>query len=132
MKMLIKQRMNVLRDLVARKDKSNQHSFSPFLLLFWKTTSPFGNPLFYSMALTLSSSSLVVPKTKFNRRQKAVIITSLQHGFPLIIATERQEVEIQKKDYEIHFKKNLSISQNDFQLFYCLACKSDLLETNDS
>lgn len=130
--LLIKQSMNVLRDLVARKDKSNQHNFSPFLILFWKTTYPFASPLFYFMALTLSSSSFVVPKTKFNRRQKAVITTSLQHGFPLIIATERQEVVIQKKDYEIHFLKNLSLSKNDFQLFYYLACKSDLMETNDS
>lgn len=103
--LLIKYSMNALRDLVARNDKSNQHNFSPFLILFWKTTYPFASPLFYFMALTLSSSSFVVPKTKFNRRQKAVITTSLQHGFPLIIATERQEVVIQKKDYEIHFKK---------------------------
>lgn len=91
--------MSILQDLVARKDKSNQHSFFPFLLFFWKITSPFANPLFNFMAMTLSSSSSVVPKTKFNRRQKAAIITSLQYGFPLIVATERQEVEIQKKDY---------------------------------
>lgn len=72
--MLIKQNMNVLQDLVARKGKSNQHSFCPFLLFFWKTTSPFANPLFYFMVMTLSSSSFVVPETKFNRRQKAVVI----------------------------------------------------------
>lgn len=71
--MLIKDSMKVLRDLVTRKENSNQHNFPPFPLFSLKITSPFANPLFCFMVTTLFLQQLVVLKTKFSIRKAFVI-----------------------------------------------------------